>query len=56
METDDPIVDPSGPLPHQRPGEKLPYTPFELIVYGSIEELTEALGGGNADGLGGSVL
>jgi hypothetical protein len=35
---------------------KLPYTPFELIEYGSIEELTQALGPGTKDGLSGSVL
>jgi hypothetical protein len=55
METDDPAIDPAEPV-HQGPREKLPYTPFELIVYGSIEELTEALGDGNKDGLSGSVL
>ncbi len=36
--------------------QKLAYSPPKLMEHGTVEQLTEAIGGTNTDGFGGSTI
>ena len=35
---------------------KKPYHPPQVIIHGTVEDITQAIGGAPTDGLGGSIL